>query len=211
MRATYDVDFDTKISSLQQMRKTLKLVNQRVRLKKTNKLGLLYENPDRNNVKTFYGERKMLHLLRTTDAGSIKVHIMHAPEIPEMFTDSPRLELVSIETTERKVHNASAEHLFFRKCIRANTEKRVEDFLDTYYILRSLGASRRRDEFRFVTAKDPEAVANGLKILSSDPESYIPQLNARLTYVENDRSTTRLKEIAYSISQELVRVTGEIC
>jgi len=210
MRATYDVDFDTRISSLRQMRQTLRHVNQRVQLKKTNKLGVLSENPQRNNVKTFYGQRKMLHLLRTTDAGSVKVHIMHAPEILEMFTDPPRLELVSIETTDRTVPNARAEHLFFRKCIRANTEKRVEDFLDTYYILQSVGVSRRQDLIRFAKAKDAQAVANGLGILVSDPESYIPQLSARLTYVEADRSTTRLREIAYSISQELVRLAGEI-
>lgn len=211
MRATYDIDFDTNINSLQQMRQTLKQANQRVQLKKTNKLGALYENPERNNVKTFYGERKMLHMLRRTDVGIIKVHIMHAPEMPEMFTNPLRLELVSIETTDRKVPNARAEHLFFHKCIRANTEKRVEDFLDTYYILQSIGASRRRDLIAYAKDKDANATANGLKILAEDPESYIPQLNARLTYVENDRSTGRLKEIAYSISQELLKVGGEIC
>jgi hypothetical protein len=210
MRSTYDVDFDTEISSLQQMRQSLKDVNKQVQLKKTNKVGAVYENPERNNVKTFYGERKMLHLLRTTDAGSIKVHIIHAPEMPEMFTDPPRLELVSIETTDRKVSNARAEHIFFRKCIRANTEKRVEDFLDTHYILQSAGAWRRRDLIPYAKAKDAKAVANGLKILASDPQSYIPQLDARLTYMENDRSTRRLKEIAYSISQELVKVAAEI-
>lgn len=152
----------------------------------------------------------MLHLLRTTDAGSIKVHIMHAPEMPEMFTKPPRLELVSIETTDRMVPNVRAEHQFFRKCIRANTEKRVEDFLDTYYILQSLGVSRRQDLIRFAKAKDAQAVANGLKILASDSESYIPQLDARLTYVEADRSSARLREIAYSISQALLGLAGEI-
>jgi hypothetical protein len=180
-----------------------------VQLKKT-KLGVLSENPQRNNVKTFYGERKMLHLLRTTDAGSIKVHIMQAPEMPEMFTNPPRVDLVSIETTDRTVPNARAEHLFFRRCIRANTEKRVEDFLDTHYIVQSLGISGRQDLIQFAKTKDAQAVANGLKILASDPESYIPQLDARLTYVEADRSTTRLREIAYSISQALLRLAGEI-
>jgi hypothetical protein len=192
------------------MRQILRHVNERVRLKKSSKVGVLSENPERNNVKTFYGERKMLHLLRTTDAGSIKVHIMHAPEIPEMFTDPPRLELVSIETTDRTVPNARAEHLFFRKCIRANSEKRVEDFLDTYYILQALGASRKQDLIRFARTKDAQAVTNGLTILAGDPESYIPKLSARLTYVENDRSAARVKEIAYSISQELAGIAGEI-
>jgi hypothetical protein len=192
------------------MRQILRHVNEGVQLKRRNKVGALSENPERNNVKTFYGERKMLHMLRTTDAGSIKVHIMHVPEIPEMFTNPPRLELVSIETTDRTVPNARAEHLLFRKCIRANAEKRVEDFLDAYDIINSVGVSRRQDLIHFAKVKDAQSVANGLRILASDPESYIPQLSARLTYVETDRSTTRLRQIAYSISQELERVADTL-
>jgi len=210
MRTTYDVDFDTSVSSLQQMRQILRHVNERVQTKKRCKVGLLSENPERNNGKTFYGERKMLHMLRTTDAGSIKVHIMHVPEVPETFTDPHRLELVSIETTDRTVPTARPEHLLFRKCIRANTEKRVEDFLDVHYILQSVGASRRQELTQFAKFKDAQSVANGLRILANDPESYIPQLSVRLTYVETDCSTTRLREIAYSISQELERLAGEI-
>ena len=211
MRATYDVDFDTDISSLREMRQTLKHVNQLSQLNRTKRLGALYENPERNNVKTFYGQRKMLHMLRTTDAGGIKVHIMHAPEMPEMFANPIPLELVSIETTDRNVSNARAEHLFFRKCIRANTEKRVEDFLDTYNILQSVGAPQRGGIIAYVKTKDPKATVNGLKILAEDPASYIPQLNARLTYVEKDCSRGRLKEIAYSISQSLLQFSEEIC
>lgn len=211
MRTTYDVDFDTKISSLQQMRQTLNHVNQRAHLgRKRNKAGTVIENPERNNVKTFYGERKMLHMIRTTDAGNITVHIMHVPEMPEMFTEPPRLELVSIESTDRKVPNARAEHLFFRKCIRANKEKRVEDFLDTYYILQSVGASRRHYLISYAKTKEASAAANGLKNLAKDHESYIAELATRLTYVENDTSAKRLKEIAYSISQELEKAATEI-
>ena len=121
MRTTYDVDFDTRIGSLQRIRQKLKDVYRAIGIKRreSEEIGALRENPRRNAEKTFYGMRKMLHMIRRTELGDLKVHIMHVPEMPEMFVNPLRLELVSIEKTGSYVPNARSEHLFFRKALRA--------------------------------------------------------------------------------------------
>ena len=209
MRTTYDVDFDTEIDSLGVIRKMLRDVNKRLGIKRKS-AGAVYENPERDNPKTFYGESRILHMLRATDAGRLKVHIMHVPDMPEMFDNPPHLELVSIEKTEYKVPNGSAETLFYRKALRANKEKRVEDFLDLHHLLVSLGNTGRSALVSYLKSKDARAAANGLNVLSSEPESFIPEFRTRLAYVDADLLIASMKPKASTISHELRQVAAEI-
>lgn len=212
MRATYDVDFDVRISSLQEIRRKLKDVNRTIGIKprESGKVGALRENPKRNVEKTFYGMRKMLHMLRRTNQGELRVHLMHVPEMPEMFVDPPRVELVSIEQTDTYVLNAKPEHLFFRKALRAITERRVEDFLDTYNLLHTTGASGRNQIITYAKSKDAAAVSKGLKILAGEPEYFKKELVPRLAYTETDLSPARMKELANLIAAELSKTGHEI-
>jgi len=209
MWTTYDIDFDTEIGSLGVLRKMLRDTNNKLGINRES-LGAIYENPERNNPKTFYGERKMIHMLRTTDVGSLKFHIMHVNDLPEMFDKPPHLELVSIEKTDYKVPNGSAHTLFYRKALRANKEKRVEDFLDLYHLLVGLGSTKRSAMVAYVKSKDSKAAVNGLGVLSSDPESFVPELKSRLAYVDTNLSIANMKAKAYTISQELEKIAAEI-
>ena len=211
LRTTYDVDFDTPINSLKQLRELLKKTNQNLGIRHNRSaLGAFYENPNRNIAKTFYGESKILHMLRKTEHGLLKIHIMYVIDMPEMFQKPPRLELITIEETNYKVPNAQASALFYRKSLRANKEKRVEDFLDLYHIIRSLNAVKRAALIAYLKSKDVKAVVKGLNVLSSDPENYIASLKDRLAYVESDTSVPNMKSKAYTISQELQTVVKEI-
>ncbi len=212
MRTTYDVDFDTRIGSLQEIRRKLKDVNRAIGIKRmeSKEMGELHEDLKRNVEKTFHGNRKMLHMLRRTEKGELRVHIMHPPEMPEMFAHSRRVELVSLVKTNRFVLTARAEHLFFRKALRAATERRVEDFLDTYNLLHAVGSLGRKRITTYARAKDPAAVSRGLKILAAEPEYFERELPSRLAYVETDLSPARMKVLAYSIADELNRTADEI-
>lgn len=212
MRTTYDVDFDTRISSLQEVRGKLRDVNRAIGIKRkeSKEIGECRENPERNAEKTFYGMRRMLHMLRRTDHGDLKVHIMHVPEMPEMFTSPSKLELVSIEKTDSYVINARAEHLFSRKTLRAITERRVEDFLDTYNLLHTGGASGRREIIEYARSKDSSAISKGLKTLAREPQYFAKELSSRLTYVEADLSQGRMKALAQSIAAELNKTADEV-
>ena len=212
MRATYDVDFDVRIGSLQEIRRKLKDVNQAIGIKRieSGKIGTLHENPKRNVEKTFYGMRKMLHMLRRTDQGDLRVHLMHVPEMPEMFVDPPRVELVSIEQTDSYVLNARPEHLFFRKALRAITERRVEDFLDTYNLFHTAGASGRNQIITYARSKDATAVSRGIKILAGEPENFKKELASRLAYAEADLSPARMKALAHLVAAELSKTANAI-
>ncbi len=212
MRTSYDVDFDTRVGSLQRIRQKLWDVNRAIRIKRaeSEEIGALRENPKRNAEKTFYGMRKMLHMIRRTEIGDLKVHIMHVPEMPEMFVNPPRLELVSIEKTGSYVLNAKSEHLFFRKALRAITERRVEDFLDTYNLFHTAGASGREQIIGYAKSKDAVAVSKGLKILAGEPEDLRRELSSRLAYVEADLSPGRMKALAQLMAVELNKTADEI-
>lgn len=212
MRATYDVDFDVRIGSLQEIRPKFKDVNRAIGIKRieSGEIGALRENPKRNVEKTFYGMRRMLHMLRRTDQGDLRVHIMHIPEMPEMFVHPPRVELVSIEKTDSYVLNARPEHLFFRKALRAITERRVEDFLDTYNLLHTAGASGRNQIITYAKSKDAAAVSKGIRTLAGEPEYFKKELASRLGYAEADLSPARMKELAHLIAAELSKTAHEI-
>ncbi len=212
MRTTYDVDFDTRIGSLERIRQKLTDVYRAIGIKRreSEEIGALRENPRRNAEKTFYGMRKMLHMIRRTEIGDLKVHIMHVPEMPEMFVNPLRLELVSIEKTGSYVLNARSEHLFFRKALRAITERRVEDFLDTYNLLHTAGTSGRRMITAYSKLRDATAVSKGLKILAGEPEYFKRELNSRLVYGEADLSPARMKALAQLIAARLNKTADEI-
>ncbi len=212
MRTTYDIDFDTRINSLTEIRRKLKDVNRTIGVRKvwSHEIGELRLNPERNAQKTFYGMRRMLHMLRRTEKGDLKVHIMHVPIMPEMFAKPLRLELVSIETTDTFVLNVRPEHLFFRKAIRATTERRVEDFVDTYNLLRTGGTIGRKQIIAYAKSKNPGAASKGLSILSGEPEYFAKELGLRLGYVEGDISPQAMRTLARSIAIQVNRVADEI-
>ena len=130
--------------------------------------------------------------------------------MPEMFVNPLRLELVSIEKTGSYVRNARSEHLFFRKALRAITERRVEDFLDTYNLLHTAGTSGRRQITAYSKLKDAPAVSKGLKILAGEPEYFKTELTSRLAYVEADLSPARMKALAQLIAARLNKTADEI-
>jgi hypothetical protein len=210
MRLTYDIDFDTRIDSIEELRGILKAANRRIRVSKRKENGCVYEDPHHSNDQSFYGERRIFHALRRTSSGELRIHIMHVPDMPEMFESPLRLQLVSVEDTERTVRNARAEHLFFRKSLRASRERRVEDFLDLYSLIVVAGSKGKRKLVEFAKAKDASSASSGLEILSRSAEYFAPQLRPRLTYVEPDLSASRLNEIAYSIAKELEKAATEI-
>jgi hypothetical protein len=149
-------------------------------------------------------------MIRRTDQGDLKIHLMHVPEMPEMFLDPPKVELISIERTDRYVINAKPEHLFFRKVLRAITNRRVEDFLDTYNLLHTAGTTGRKQIITYAKSKDAAAISKGIKILAGEPEYFKKELAPRLAHAETDLSPARMKVLAHLIAAELNKTANEI-
>lgn len=73
-----------------------------------------------------------------------------------------------------------------------------------------MGNARRSALVSYLKSKDAKAAAKGLDVLSSEPESFIPEFRTRLAYVETDFSIASMKAKAYTISHELQQVAAEI-
>ncbi len=189
-RLTNDVDLDTQEDNFESICNQVRSANKTIgggnrSLEGRIVPGLITFIPKRNVKATFEGENRLAPFARwTTEKAYLKIHIMHVPDMPELFTNSEKVGLESVIPLGESVTTVSRECLFYRKALRACSETRAEDFLDLTFLLTTATSEQRKSiENYCAKSEKKEMVKQGLRFLISKKGDFVSQVETRLTYV----------------------------
>lgn len=187
-RITYDVDFDTHEENFEEICNALKQANKALgaarSLDKYNIAGVISFKPRRNVKASFEGDRKLAPFVRwMSKEAYLNLHIMRVPDVPEMLSHKHLMRLETVIPVERTVPTADRRYLFYRKASRANTEARVEDFMDLTFLIDTATGEQLQQlaEYCSDPRKKP-VIVKGIKNQISKKRDYIESVQTRLVY-----------------------------